>query len=258
VVDTGANSSAISPALAATLGISPAPDAKRARVHGVTGVVDVPTVRIRSLRADRIERTDFDAPVLAGGALMGTDGIFGVDALEGRRLLVDFRSDRIEIGPADRVRPLSGAVRIKGRLRFGQLLMARARVGKVPVAVVIDSGAERSIGNRALLDALRGSRSGIREIGDIAFDGATGQVRTGRLIYLPQLAIAGMEIVGLPTIISDAYVFDLWGLASEPAILIGMDALGQARAMAIDYKRAELQLVLPLAPAATPVTSIRR
>jgi hypothetical protein len=39
-------------------------------------------------------------------------------------------------------------------------------------------------------------------------------------------------------------VFEVWRLLSEPALLVGMDVLGQARAMAIDYRRGEMEIVL--------------
>ncbi len=40
-------------------------------------------------------------------------------------------------------------------------------------------------------------------------------------------------------------IFKRWRLTSEPAIMIGMDALGTLDTLIIDYRRHELQLRMP-------------
>jgi hypothetical protein len=40
----------------------------------------------------------------------------------------------------------------------------------------------------------------------------------------------------------DFYIFGLWGLAGEPALLIGMDVWGVLDTLVIDYRRRDLQL----------------
>ena len=142
--------------------------------------------------------------------------------------------------------------RISGTLRFGQLLMTRARVDGVSVAAVIDTGAERTIGQRALLDALRARRGGMKEFGPVMFSGASGIVMRGEMIFTPLVDMGGLQVANLPIVIADAHVFDVWRLKSEPAMLVGMDVLGQARAMAIDYRRGEMELVLDPAISARP------
>ncbi len=41
---------------------------------------------------------------------------------------------------------------------------------------------------------------------------------------------------------ADIYIFKQWKLPNEPAILIGMDALGLLDTLVIDYRRHELQM----------------
>ena len=41
---------------------------------------------------------------------------------------------------------------------------------------------------------------------------------------------------------ADVYIFKQWKLTSEPAIMIGMDALGTLDTLIIDYRRHELQM----------------
>ncbi|MBU6372067.1 MAG: aspartyl protease family protein [Alphaproteobacteria bacterium] len=258
IVDTGANSSVASPRLAEALGLTPQREAGRFVVHGVTGSIEAATIPVASFRADTMQQTNLRMPVMDGGILAGADGVFGVDALAGRRLLVDFRKDRIEIGPAKRRYAPSRGLRLKGKLRFGALFLTEAEVGGVKVAAVIDTGAERSIANSALLQALRARAASMREVGEVAFTGATGAYMQGRLVYLPPLNVSGtLQIMEMPTIVADAHVFTVWGLTKEPALLVGMDVLGQADVLSIDYKRAEMVLLLPYGPEARDVRLTR-
>lgn len=259
IVDTGANSSVVSPRLAAALGLTPQADAGRFVVHGVTGSTEVATIPVATFRADTMQQTNLRLPVMDGGILAGADGVFGVDALTGRRLVVDFRNDRIEIGPATRRMTAPDAIRLKGKLRFGALFLTRAEVGGVSAAAVIDTGAERSIANPALLAALQARAAPMRDVGEVAFTGATGVHMQGRLVFLPPLKVSGaLQIMEMPTIVADAHVFSVWGLANEPALLVGMDVLGQADLLAIDYKRAEMQLVLPASTRSLAARDVRR
>jgi hypothetical protein len=41
---------------------------------------------------------------------------------------------------------------------------------------------------------------------------------------------------------ADLYIFRQWNLTREPAILIGMDALGVLDTLIIDYRRHELHM----------------
>ena len=41
---------------------------------------------------------------------------------------------------------------------------------------------------------------------------------------------------------ADVYIFKHWKITSEPAIMIGMDALGTLDTLIIDYRRNELQI----------------
>ena len=41
---------------------------------------------------------------------------------------------------------------------------------------------------------------------------------------------------------TDVYIFKYWKMTSEPAIMIGMDALGTLDTLIIDYHRQEMQI----------------
>ena len=52
----------------------------------------------------------------------------------------------------------------------------------------------------------------------------------------------GVQISDSGVTFADAYIFKQWKLLREPAILIGMDALGLLDTLVIDYRRHELQM----------------
>ena len=80
--------------------------------------------------------------------------------------------------------------------------------------------------------------------------GVTGKVQLGerRLTSLIRLErqnanhMDSIQIDDVPIAYGDFYVFDLWGLRHEPALLVGMDILGEMQEMIIDYGRKELLL----------------
>jgi hypothetical protein len=50
-----------------------------------------------------------------------------------------------------------------------------------------------------------------------------------------------VEFTDCPLVIADFKVFDLWGLAQRPALLIGMNYLVQFSKVSIDYGLKELR-----------------
>jgi len=72
--------------------------------------------------------------------------------------------------------------------------------------------------------------------------GATLAIENGELIPAPAIKFAGIEIHDPGVTFADVYIFKHWKFTSEPAIMIGMDALGTLDTLIIDYRRHELQM----------------
>ena len=95
------------------------------------------------------------APLLEAGNI-GADGIIGLDSLQGQRVLIDFRRDLIAVNDAKTLGGSRGFdIVVTARRRSGQLIMTDAVLDGIRVEVVIDTGAETSIGNRALQQAMK-------------------------------------------------------------------------------------------------------
>jgi hypothetical protein len=70
------------------------------------------------------------------------------------------------------------------------------------------------------------------------------EVADGEIIATPDIGLGSVKFVDPGVTFADLYIFKQWKLTSDPAILIGMDALGVLDALIIDYRQHELQLRL--------------
>jgi predicted aspartyl protease len=240
IVDTGANSSALTPRVAEELALPPV-EAGVVRVHGVTGAALLPAVRVESIRAGGIELPPGTLPVLAGDIFAGADGILGVAGIQGMRIDVDFVRDRVEITPSSGKPAPVGYVTVSASLWRGGLMLVKGRVGSVPAKVIIDTGAERTIGNMQLRAAILAKSRRSKEY-DTDVHGATPAVGAGKIFKAPRIWIGPAQLVDLPVTFGDLYVFEVWGLASEPALVVGMDVLGRLERFVVDYHRKEFQM----------------
>ncbi|GAN00502.1 hypothetical protein U91I_04168 [alpha proteobacterium U9-1i] len=236
IVDTGANRSVLSQALATQLGLSPNGSGN---VHSVYGVTVAPLVDAGSLSYGTLPMPSASMPLLQGAVLAGEHGLLGVDGMEGRRLRMDFERRCIEILPAATAPRLRNWVTIQGELRFGHLVVIRGFVRNQPVNLLIDTGSDTSMANVALREQLRG---GVRR--DYSRTEVTRAFTAGEPIALdaavliPRLDVGeGIEVENLIAYVGNFHIFNLWGLQDEPTLLVGMDVLSQARSIAIDYSR---------------------
>jgi hypothetical protein len=130
-------------------------------------------------------------------------------------------------------------VRIPFRSLRGQLIVVDAMVGRVRTKAIIDTGGQTTIANNALRDAL-GRRAGGGRPDQIM--GATMVAEDGEIIAAPAIELGAIKMLDPGVTFADLYIFKQWKLLDEPAILIGMDALGVLDALVIDYRQHELHM----------------
>jgi hypothetical protein len=58
-----------------------------------------------------------------------------------------------------------------------------------------------------------------------------------RAIFVPRMVVGELHVRNITAYVGDFHIFQIWDLIDEPALLIGMDVLSQARGLAIDYER---------------------
>jgi predicted aspartyl protease len=239
VLDTGASSSGVTAMVALALGI-PTDQSPPMMLRGVTGSATVPTIRVDTLSVGDVA---VDSPVLpiVPDALGGAEGILGSEGLKNKRIFIDFHHDKIIITYSRDERSARDFVTVPFKSVRGQLIVIDAFVGHVRTKAIIDTGGQTTIGNMALRDALADHNLGFRGRPD-QITGATMAVQNGELIDTPAIQLGPIQIRDYGVTFADMYIFKHWKLTGEPAIMIGMDALGTLDTLIIDYRRHELQM----------------
>jgi predicted aspartyl protease len=239
VLDTGASNSGVTAMVALALGI-PTDQSPPVMLRGVTGAATVPTIHVDSLSVGDLS---VDSPLLpiVPDAMGGAEGILGSEGLTNKRIFIDFHHDQISITFSRGERSERGFISVPFRSIRGQLIVVDAIVGTVHTKAIIDTGGQTTIGNLALRDALAHRNSGFHGRPD-QIVGATMAVETGELIATPAIEFGSIQILDSGVTFADVYIFKQWKLTGEPAIMIGMDALGTLDTLIIDYRRHELQM----------------
>jgi hypothetical protein len=239
VLDTGASHSAVTSLVALALGI-PTDQSPPVVLRGVTGFATVPTIRVDTLTVGDMS---VDSPVLpiVPDALGGAQGILGGEGLVGKRIFIDFRHDKINITFSRNERSGRDFVNVPFHSLRETLVVVSALVDDVPVKAIIDTGGQTTIANLALRDALSRHNSRRRGQPDQII-GATKDVQDGEFAAMPAIEFGSVKILDSGVTFADIYIFKQWKLLHEPAILIGMDALGLLDVLVIDYRRHELQM----------------
>ena len=238
LIDTGSQNTVVSSALASQLSLQPH---SRARLVGVAGVKMVDTVSIEQIDLGTRSYYSVRAPLLER-ADIGADGILGLDSLQGQRVLIDFRKGVILVSDAKTLGGNRGfEIVVTARRRSGQLIVTDAVIDGVRVNVVIDTGAEYSIGNRALQTALR-NRS---PQGQATLKSVTGQEIVADLAMARSLAIDSIGFTSVLIAYADSPPFAVLGLDKKPALFLGMRDLRSLDRIAIDFSTRRIYFDMP-------------
>ncbi len=241
VVDTGADRTVLATDLAAELGLV---FSENVMLQGAVRAVKAQTVTIRELSFGVARYQSLIVPTLPRSTL-GADGYLGLDTLDGHRVTFDFKNHALQVGaPHSRLSALlvrDNEARIRTVGSSGHLRALNCMVDGVRAAAFIDSGADLSAGNQALFDALASRNPAYGEIGRISLVDVTGGETSGSVSMVNKIHIMELELTDCPLVIADFKVFDVWGLARRPALLIGMNFLRRFSKVSIDYGLNELR-----------------
>jgi predicted aspartyl protease len=241
VIDTGASRSTLAPHLARALNLKPSVG-RNVILNGVTGFAEVSTVAVDSIEIGALRFEKQDLPVIFTSIMGNADGILGVAGFHDQRIDVDFRNDRVSVHESDGRRPHFSLVTARATRNANGLMIVDVRIGRrIRAKAVIDTGAERTLGNLTLQAALNKNRKH-REIISAVVHGATPDIADGDVQALREATIGDLKLSNLDVIFADFHVFKLWRLDQEPAMLIGMDMLGVLERLVIDYRRNEVSM----------------
>jgi predicted aspartyl protease len=229
VVDTGSNRTVVSDTLARQLNL---PGGRTISLHSATGPIDTATAPVGALQVGQRRMRNLVAPVLNAGNL-GAVGILGIDAVADQRIVMDFLGNKMSIGDTAARRDDSGAVVVRARSKYGQLLLVDSWVEGVPIYVIVDTGGEISIGNSVLRAMLTKRRS--EEPTPTKVISVSGESVMADLTYLPRVNLGNVIISNLQIAYADIYTFRKFGLADKPAMLLGMNILRYFGRVSIDF-----------------------
>jgi hypothetical protein len=212
-------------------------------LEGVTGTAQVSFVTVQSLQAGALDLPATTLPVVWAPVMAGADGILGAAGLTEKSLVVDFERNRVTIDGAVAATLRNSSTRLQAFRPTHGLITVHARVGNVHALAIIDTGAERTLGNLALRNALKARR----KAGELAYVtsvyGATAEVERGEIHAAPQIDLEdALHITDVSIVFGDFHIFKVWEMEHTPALIIGMDVLGTVASLGIDFKRQEVYI----------------
>jgi predicted aspartyl protease len=243
VVDSGADGSVIGAALARRLGLPPGPPVT---LNGMAGATRVETVRLEHLTIGTSAIPDIVAPALPE-QYIGAQGLIGIDALIEQRLMLDFERKTITVQDARTKPPQAeeGEIVVTARRRKGQLILTEVTVADRAIYAVIDTGAQVTIGNSALLSRVMRSGGALREGRRVTLISVTGQEVQANEYIMPDVRVGGMVLRGMPVAFVDVPPFALFGLDKQPALLLGTDVLRSFRRVSLDFRNRRVRFTQP-------------
>lgn len=241
VVDTGADRTVVSQELAAQLDLA---HNATVTIHSMAGVGTANTVTVPSLTVAGQTTLDIKAPALQQ-AFLGSHGLLGIDTLKKRRVVMDFAKRTMTVlqsGEKEAYDP--DTIIVTAKSKYGQLVLVDADVDGTPITVIVDSGAENTVGNAALRTLLSKRNKRLKFFPTTLVD-VTGGRLGAEYASVGRIRIAGITVENPVIAFADAHPFKRYGLINKPAMLLGMDTLRGFRRVSVDFAQRKVRFLPP-------------
>jgi predicted aspartyl protease len=238
VIDTGAERSVVSQELARALALD---DGPMARLMDFAGASIVSTVKVPYLTTGKLVTSNIEAPSLAM-ANLGAQGMLGIDALQGHKVVLDFDRRRMLLSPAKR-HPI-GDVVLRASSRNGQLIITKAWFEGKPISVMIDTGSWLSVGNKAMLALAKRQP---RFVSPVIVESVTGRSFKADYVMVDGVRVGGINFDKFGMSFADVPLFESLGLRDQPALILGLGSMQAFRRVEIDFVNHEIAFSLPAA-----------
>ena len=237
MIDTGSQATAVTDRVTRQVLL---PSAGAATLVGMASRRQVELVELDNFEVANRTIHNIAAPVLQRQHV-GADGIIGLDTLQDFRVLIDFRNETIAVADAEEADSTRGfEIVVRARNKLGQLLITDAVIEGVRATVIIDTGAQTSLGNLALQRKIRARRKMEVETTDV-----NGVTLISDLSIARTLEFQGLEMTNVPITYADAPAFEALGLKDKPVLSIGMQHLRLFDRVAIDFAKRRILFDLP-------------
>jgi len=238
MIDTGSQATAVTHEINDSLSLE---SLGTATLVGMASRRSVEVVELDRLEVGSHVIHNLAAPVL-NRHHVGADGIIGLDSLQDFRVLLDFKNDTIAVEDISKLKRSRRGFEIvvRARHKLGQLLITDALVEGVRATVIIDTGAQASLGNLALQRRVRAKRKQ-----EVTTTDVNGVSIKGELSYVRSLEIEGIDLRNVPLTFADTPAFEALGLQDKPVLSLGMQHLKMFDRVAIDFSRQRILFDLP-------------
>ncbi len=240
LVDTGAQSSLLTTALAQSLALPRT--GEEVTVNGAAGSTTAPVVAIRRMTTPLFDLKDATLIALPRIGVTQAQGIVGMDLFAGRKLTFDLVARQLSVadsGPAP-----AGHATIKGVIAGSGLLHVPLTVDGVVIDALVDTGAEGSVANDAALRALGWRDDDPRLKANGTMSGATAGSAAVRRGTVGMVSLGPVNFRNVPLTFTGS-------ADATPRIILGIDMLGLLQRFAVDLPRGELQIYVPPRPTAS-------
>ena len=255
LVDTGAERTVIARELAERLNLAPG---EQLRLATIGSAITVPSYQVAAVQMTDLRLGAFEAPAFAGRHI-GAAGVIGVDMLENRRVLIDFRKQSMSIVEMrKRSNPIirtDDAIVVTAKRLGGRLILSDATLDGKRIDVIVDTGAQTSVGNLALKKLVADRRANRIPFAPTTLEAVTGEAVPAIHTIIRRIVVHGMDVNDLRVSFADAQAFRALGLHERPALLLGMDCLSLFDRVEIDF--ANRRVVSDLPSEASRETPIR-
>jgi predicted aspartyl protease len=243
VIDTGADRTVISTELAERLNL---PEAGKATLHAMGGSSKVEIVLV-----DRVQVSTNIARNVKAAALparfVGADGLLGIDSLKGQRVVMDFVLQTMRVVPStepeEPVPATSDLIIVTARTRLGQLVMVDADAAGQKIFVVVDTGAQNTVGN-SKLKRLLAKRVPGTEVKPIEMLDVLGRRTSAEYTIVDRVRIGGVAMSNTAVAFADAHPFKLFGLSGKPSMLLGMETLRAFKRVSVDFSTRKIKFLI--------------
>lgn len=239
MIDTGAQATVLSRDLADRLMLF---DRESATLVGMASRRQVETASVPEVGLGSRRFFVQAAPLVDRVNIGGAEGILGLDSLQNQRVVLDFVNQQILVADSEELGGNRGyEIIVRARRRLGQLIITEAWLDGIKVAVIVDTGAQGSIGNPALLERLRRAHA----LGEIELTDINGEQLTGPVKLAKELTLGRATLQNFPILFTDSPPFRGLGLSDQPALILGMAELKLFRRVAIDFKTRRVLFDMP-------------
>ena len=236
IIDTAAERTVIAKEVSTALNL---PSGPRILVRGAAGDDEVSTAQIDALGVGDRSIHTLNAPLLSE-ANLGAQGMLGLDALADQRIVLDFEHHRLSSVRSRRDLVDDTAIVVRGKYQFGQLILVDAHIRNIVVYVILDTGAQTSIGNDVLRRLLTTGDPSVDKFLSTKIISVTGQTVPADFENVAAFQMGALTVHNLPMAFAPLNTFAFFGLEHKPALLLGMDILSKCKRVTIDFKRREV------------------